>query len=111
MDYEKTFFQAILDNAPLGIWFLGLDGRLQFVNKTFCAATGIPEERFLAARHYLEVLPPEITANCRPMSSSCFCSQRVSSCARFRSSDSFRRVVVASSVLKSAVSVYSSSCR
>ncbi len=61
---ETLFFQAILDNAPLGIWFLGVDNRLRFVNRTFCAAIGIPEERFLAARHYLEVLPPEITANC-----------------------------------------------
>ncbi|MBI5006303.1 MAG: EAL domain-containing protein [Nitrosomonadales bacterium] len=56
-DSEKLLFQAILDNAPIGIWFLGLDGRLQFVNKTFCAAVGIPEKTFLAAKHYTEVLP------------------------------------------------------
>jgi diguanylate cyclase (GGDEF)-like protein/PAS domain S-box-containing protein len=63
-DSERLFFQAILDNAPLGIWFLGVDGRLRFVNRTFCNAVGISEQRFLAARHYVEVLPPEITANC-----------------------------------------------
>ncbi len=64
LDSEKTFFQAILDNAPLGIWFLGLDGRLQFVNRTFCEAVDIPEERFLAAHHYVEILPKNIAENC-----------------------------------------------
>ena len=63
-DAEKLLFQAILDNAPIGIWFIGLDGRLKFVNKTFCDNTGIPEERFLSARHYVEVLPPKVAANC-----------------------------------------------
>jgi len=64
LDSEKMLFQAILDNAPLGIWFLGIDGRLQFVNNTFCNAVGISEERFLAAKHYVDVLPPEISASC-----------------------------------------------
>lgn len=63
-DTEKMLFQAILDNAPLGIWFLGIDGRLQFVNRTFCSAMGIPEERFLAAAHYVEVLPKNFSASC-----------------------------------------------
>lgn len=61
---EGALLQAILDNAPLGIWFLGIDGRLQFVNRTFCEAVGISEESFLAAHHYVEVLPQEIAANC-----------------------------------------------
>jgi diguanylate cyclase (GGDEF)-like protein/PAS domain S-box-containing protein len=64
LDSEKMLFQAILDNAPLGIWFMGVGGRLQFVNRTFCDAVGISEERFLAAKHYVEVLPPEISAGC-----------------------------------------------
>jgi diguanylate cyclase (GGDEF)-like protein/PAS domain S-box-containing protein len=63
-DSEKMLFQAILDNAPLGIWFLGIDGRLRFVNKTFSDAMGISEERFLAAKHYVEVLPQNISASC-----------------------------------------------
>lgn len=61
---EKLFFQTILNNSPLGIWFLGMDGRLQFVNQTFCKAVGISEAQFLAAKHYIEVLPPEISAGC-----------------------------------------------
>jgi diguanylate cyclase (GGDEF)-like protein/PAS domain S-box-containing protein len=73
-DSEKMLFQAILDNAPLGIWFLGTDGRLQFVNRTFCQAVGISEERFLAARHYVEVLPQEISASCMRSDEECMAS-------------------------------------
>ena len=61
---ERGLFQTILDNAPLGIWMLGLDGRLQFVNNGFCLATGIGEQRFLNAEHYSDVLPPTMAANC-----------------------------------------------
>jgi len=62
LDSEKMLFQAILDNAPLGIWFIGLDGRMQFVNKTFCAAMGIPEGGFLAAKCYVDVMPSNVAA-------------------------------------------------
>ncbi|MGE5757371.1 MAG: EAL domain-containing protein [Sideroxydans sp.] len=71
LDSEKMFFQAILDNAPLGIWFLGLDGRLQFVNKTFCDAVGIPEQRFLDAHHYIDLLPQRVAANCMRSDAEC----------------------------------------
>lgn len=70
-DSEKMLFQAILDNAPLGIWFLGTDGRLRFVNKTFCNAVGICESDFLAASHYVEVLPPEIATSCMRSDQEC----------------------------------------
>jgi diguanylate cyclase (GGDEF)-like protein/PAS domain S-box-containing protein len=61
---EGTLLQAILNHAPFGIWFLGADGQLQFVNRTFCEAIGLSEERLLSARHYVEVLPQDIAANC-----------------------------------------------
>ena len=32
--------QAILDNAPVGIWLTGLNGDLRFMNKTLCNAMG-----------------------------------------------------------------------
>ena len=32
--------QAILDNAPVGIWLTGLDGRPNFMNRTLCDALG-----------------------------------------------------------------------
>ena len=57
---DGTLLQAILDYAPFGIWFLGVDGRLQFVNSTLCSALGISEERFLSVRHYSEILPGDM---------------------------------------------------
>ena len=72
LDDERRLFQTILDNAPLGIWMLGIDGRLRFVNNGFCSATGISEERFLSATHYSDVLPPSITASCMKSDAECF---------------------------------------
>jgi diguanylate cyclase (GGDEF)-like protein/PAS domain S-box-containing protein len=71
LEAERGLFQTILDNAPLGIWMLTIDGRLQFVNKGFCNATGITEEKFLAASHYLEVLPQSMAASCMQSDREC----------------------------------------
>jgi diguanylate cyclase (GGDEF)-like protein/PAS domain S-box-containing protein len=71
LEDERGLFQAILDNAPLGIWMLGPDGRLRFVNKGFCNATGISEERFLEAQHYSEVLPPAVAPSCMQSDRQC----------------------------------------
>lgn len=51
--------RTVLDNAPIGIWIQNNQGKLEFVNKAFCAATGISEEKLLAAPHYREVIPEE----------------------------------------------------
>ena len=74
LDNERTLFQAILDNAPLGIWYLGIDNRLQFVNRTFCEALGIPEQTFLAEEHYASILPPAVAASCMLSDKQCFAS-------------------------------------
>jgi len=72
LDDERSLFQTILDNAPLGIWMLEVDGRLRFVNNGFPNATGITEERFLSARHYSDVLPPSVTEGCKRSDHECF---------------------------------------
>ena len=59
---DHLLFQTILASAPLGIWMLGVDGKLQFVNHTFCNAVGISEQQFLAASHYSDVLPQSMIA-------------------------------------------------
>ncbi|MFA6922114.1 MAG: PAS domain-containing protein, partial [Gallionella sp.] len=61
---SETRLQAILDNAPIGIWLVGVDGRYHFLNKTFCNAVGIPESKFLSALHLAEVMEPEVAAGC-----------------------------------------------
>lgn len=72
LDAERLLFQAILDSSPLGIWMLGIDGKIKFINKTFCNAVGIPEQQFLSASHYVEVLPPSISVNCIKSDRECF---------------------------------------
>ncbi|MBA4381473.1 MAG: hypothetical protein C0406_02805 [Sideroxydans sp.] len=72
LDDERSLFQTILDNAPLGIWMLEVDGRLRFVNNGFSNATGITEERFLSARHYSDVLPPSVTEGGKRSDQECF---------------------------------------
>lgn len=48
--------QAILDNAPIGVWYQDPTGRLVFVNRAFCGAIGVSEDRFLSVPHYVQLL-------------------------------------------------------
>ncbi|DAB29129.1 MAG TPA: diguanylate cyclase [Sulfurimonas sp. UBA12504] len=61
---ERIMLQAILDNAPMGIWMTTPEGKVKFVNKTFCDATGVSEEQFLNAEHYVDLFPIDVTQNC-----------------------------------------------
>ncbi len=51
----ETLFSA----APAGFWLLDNEHRMLFANRNFCEATGVSAERYLAARHYSEVMEPE----------------------------------------------------
>ena len=61
---QRETLKLILDLAPIGIWLQDGKGKMAFVNKAFCQATGIPEERFLAASHYADLIPPEFSREC-----------------------------------------------
>jgi len=61
---ERLTFRTILDTAPIGIWSQDASGRLQFVNRAFCEATGIREETFLSVPHYEPLYPPEVAQSC-----------------------------------------------
>ncbi len=61
---QRETLQLILDYAPIGIWLQDGTGKLGFVNKAFCEATGIAESRFLAAPHYAELIPEAFRAQC-----------------------------------------------
>lgn len=64
LNRERERLQLILDHAPIGIWLQDGKGRLQFVNRAFCEATGIPESRFLSVGHYSELIPSEFVPQC-----------------------------------------------
>jgi len=61
---SKLEQQAILDNAPVGIWLVGADGRYRFMNRTFCDAVGVPESEFLATTNLSDLLGEESAAGC-----------------------------------------------
>ncbi len=61
---ERERLQLILDHAPIGIWLQDGHGRIEFVNRAFCEATGIPESRFLAAAHYVDLMPEGYREQC-----------------------------------------------
>jgi PAS domain S-box-containing protein len=61
---NKLEQQVVLDNVPMGIWLVGVDGRYRFVNKTFCDAVGIPESEFLSTTHLPDLLGEEMAAHC-----------------------------------------------
>lgn len=72
LNADSRLFQAILDNAPLGIWMLGADNKIKFINKTFCNAVGIQEQQFVSATHYSDLLPPAVSASCMKSDRECF---------------------------------------
>ena len=61
---QQQTLRGIIDNAPIWVWMANASGRMLLVNKTFCEDVAIPEETFLAASHYSEVLGLEASANC-----------------------------------------------
>ncbi len=60
---QKQTLRGIIDNAPIWVWMTNINGRMLLVNKTFCEDVAIPEDKFLAATHYSEVLGVEASAN------------------------------------------------
>jgi PAS domain S-box-containing protein len=62
---QRRLLRAVLDHAPIGIWMKDEHGRLHFVNRAFCTAAGITEEKFLAAPHYAELYDAPIAESCQ----------------------------------------------
>ncbi len=61
---HQRILRAVLDNAPLGIWFTSATGRPLFVNRAFCDALGIPEKQFLAVPDYARLFDETTAENC-----------------------------------------------
>ena len=72
LNADRLLFQAILDNAPIGIWMLGVDNKIKFINKTFCHAVGVSDQQFLSAKHYSEFFPPSVSNSCIRSDRECF---------------------------------------
>lgn len=59
---SEAKLHAILDNSPIGIWLVGLDGRYRFVNKVFCNALGVTEQEFLS-KQPVDLLGAEVSTS------------------------------------------------
>ena len=75
LDAERLMFHAILDNAPIGIWMLGSDGKIKFINETFCRSLGVSEQQLLKAKHYSELMPQLAANSCMESDQACFAQQ------------------------------------
>jgi diguanylate cyclase (GGDEF)-like protein/PAS domain S-box-containing protein len=73
---REAEIHTIFDNAPVGIWLMGLDGRYRFVNKTFCDAVGIPEIKFLQTSNVAELLGAEAAGNCFKSDHDCLAEKK-----------------------------------
>ena len=71
LEKQKKTLQALLDNAPIWIWMTDTNGKIQFVNKTFCENVGVPESKFLQANHYKEILGEKESSNCIASDAAC----------------------------------------
>jgi diguanylate cyclase (GGDEF)-like protein/PAS domain S-box-containing protein len=71
LDQQRTLFQTILDNAPLGIWMVDAQGKAKFANHNLCTATGLSEAQLLQAAHYTDVMPSDMAGRCKMTDSEC----------------------------------------
>ncbi len=72
---QQQTLRTILDNAPIWIWMTDRNGKMHFINKTFCENVGIPETRFLEVSHYSEILGWEASANCMSSDAACWAQE------------------------------------
>lgn len=68
---SESKLHAILDHAPVGVWLVGVDGKYRFVNRQFCASTGVPESAFLTSENLHELLGEEFVANSQASDRAC----------------------------------------
>lgn len=61
---SESKLQAILDNAPVGIWLVGVDGQYRFVNKTFRDAIGLTHHQSLTTSQLPDFLGTHAAASC-----------------------------------------------
>ena len=61
---SESTLRAIIDNAPIGIWMVGVDGRYKYVNKTYCESVGINEAQFLTTTNLSDLLGSKASDNC-----------------------------------------------
>ncbi|MDP1610730.1 MAG: EAL domain-containing protein [Sulfuritalea sp.] len=71
----RAVLQAILDHAPAIIWMADTQGRMRCASRSLCVATGISQARFLAAGHYVDLLPADVAGAWRAADRECLAQE------------------------------------
>lgn len=88
IDEQRKSLQAILNHAPVGIWMVGPDSKIKFVNPPLCQALGKNEEEIMASRSYEAIFPDEIAGEQRNTDLHCLREkQEVASRTEIKDSD------------------------
>ncbi|MDQ7057366.1 MAG: PAS domain S-box protein [Ghiorsea sp.] len=72
VEAQQALMRFILDHVPVGVWMLGVDGKMKFVNKEFCDVLGVTEQQLLSARRYVDVLGENMAKQCMLSDEQCF---------------------------------------
>ncbi|MDX8413322.1 MAG: response regulator [Mariprofundales bacterium] len=74
---QQRIMQTILDQAPIGVWMLNIDGKVQFINQSFAHTLGITEQQLLQVEHYKTLLSTKVANQCMESDHICFNSGKV----------------------------------
>jgi len=74
---QQRIMQTILDQAPIGVWMLNIDGKVRFINQSFAHTLGFTEQQLLQVEHYKTLLSAEIAKPCMESDQACFSSGKV----------------------------------
>ncbi len=66
----------MLDSATMGVWMLGADGRIRFVNRFFCNALGVAEAALVGAERYEDALPSDVSASFTRSDRQCYAQEK-----------------------------------
>ncbi|MDQ6989054.1 MAG: PAS domain S-box protein [Mariprofundaceae bacterium] len=74
---QQRTMNTILEHAPIGIWMLGTDRKIQFMNQNFASKIGIAADAFLNAEHYSTLLPHAVSQRFMQSDGECIRSMNV----------------------------------
>ena len=64
LNEQQIHTKVILDNAPIGIWKLDTNRRMQFLNRAWVQWLGVSEEQAKSLQEYTAALPEDVARQC-----------------------------------------------
>jgi len=69
---QQSIMQTILDQAPIGVWMLEMNGKIKFANHTFCRMYNLNERALMNAKNYTMLLTQEVGERFLASDQACF---------------------------------------